>query len=287
MEMEYKDTGRRSKFVIVLGVILALAAGGAAFYLIQQAQQQAGQGPLQKVDVVVAKRDIPARKPIEPDDVEIRSIPLDATNERGIVKTTEEAVGKILAVTVLQGQMVTINMFASSTSGSGFSILGPEETVAPDSPAWRAVSISVADPAAVGGLIQAGMTVDIFVTATVNVPQSLLNQGKYYTDKSTKIAFQDMVILARTGSFYIIKVTLPVAEEMVHLASAGNVTFSMALRPEQDVREVDASKLGSTTNLFITRYGLPIPETYPSSGGVVVTLPPLEPSPSPSSSPAP
>lgn len=285
MEMEYKDTGRRSKFVIVLGVILALAAGGAAFYLIQQAQQQAGQGPLQKVDVVVAKRDIPARKPIEADDLEVRSVPIDPTNERGIVKDPSEAISKILAVTVYQGQMVTSNMFASSTSGSGFSILGPEETVAPDSPAWRAVSINVADNVAVAGMIQPNMTVDIFVTATVNVPQDLLSKGKYYTDRSTKIAFQDMVILARSGTQYIIKVTLPVAEEILHLASAGNVTFSMALRPEQDLREVDASKLGSTTNLFITRYGLPVPETYPSSGGSVATLPPLEPSPTPSPSP--
>jgi Flp pilus assembly protein CpaB len=282
MEMEYKDTGRRSKFVIILGVILALAAGGAAFYLISQAQQQAGQGPLQKVEVVVAKRDIPARKPVEADDVEIRGIPIDATNERGILKTTEDVVGKILAVTVLQGQMVTSNMFASSVSGAGFQILGPEETVAPDSPAWRAVAITAPDNAAVGGLVQAGMTVDIFVTATVNVPQDLLSQGKYYTDRSTKVAFQDMVILARTGTFYIIRVPLATAEEILHLMQTGNVTFSMALRPEQDTRTVDASKLGSTTNLFITRYGLPIPETYPSSGGAVVTLPPLEPSPSPS-----
>src|ERR1700752_3344651 len=107
MEMEYKDTGRRSNFVIILGVILALAAGGAAFYLIQQAQKQAGQGPLQKVEVVVAKRDIPGRNPIEAEDGEIRSVPIDPTNERGILKSTDDAVGKILPVTVYQGQMVT------------------------------------------------------------------------------------------------------------------------------------------------------------------------------------
>ena len=204
--MEYKDTGRRGKFVIVLGVVLALAAGGAAFYLIQQAQQQAGQGPLQKVEVVVAKRDIPARKPIEADDVDVRSIPIDPTNERGIIKDPGDVIGKVLAVTVLQNQVVYQNMLASSTSGAGFSILGPDETVAPDSPAWRAVSMSVSDDAAVGGLVTPGMTVDVFVTATVNVPQELLDQGKYYTDRSTKIVYQDMIILARTGNFYILRV---------------------------------------------------------------------------------
>ena len=49
MEMEYKDSTRRGKFVIVLGVLLAVVAGGAAFYLINQAQEHAGQGDIQKV----------------------------------------------------------------------------------------------------------------------------------------------------------------------------------------------------------------------------------------------
>ena len=66
MEMEYKDTNRRGKFVIIVGVVLAVVAGGAAFYLIQQAQQTAGQGDLQMVDVVVAAQTIPARTPIFP-----------------------------------------------------------------------------------------------------------------------------------------------------------------------------------------------------------------------------
>jgi len=287
MEMEYKDTGRRGKFVIVLGIVLALIAGGAAFYLISQAQQQAGQGPLQKVEVVVAKRDIPARKPIEADDLEVRNVPIDPTNERGIVKDPTELIGRVLAVTALQGQLVTLNMLASSSSGSGFSILGPTETVAPDSPAWRAVSLTAADAQAVGGLLQAGQTVDVFVTATVNVPQALLDDGRYYTDRSTKIVFQDMVILARTGSMYIVRVQLAVAEEIAHLAAAGNVTFSFALRPEQDIREIDVSGLGSTTNLIITKYGLPVPETYPAGGGAAATLPPLLPTPAPSTTPAP
>jgi Flp pilus assembly protein CpaB len=284
MEMEYKDSGRRGKFVIVLGIILALAAGGAAFYLINQAQQQAGQGPLQKVGVVVATRDIPARKPIEADDLTVRDVPIDPTNERGIYKDPSDLIGKVLAVTAFQGQMVTANMLASTTAGSGFSILFPEETIAPDSPAWRAVSLTVPDDRAVGGLLQAGQTVDVFVTATVNVPLDLLNEGKYYTDRSTKITYQDMVILARTGTFYIVRVSLAVAEEIAHLQASGNVSFSFALRPEQDIREIDVSGLGSTTNLIITKYGLPIPETYPAGGGPVATLAPLE-SPSPSAKP--
>ncbi|MBI2764148.1 MAG: hypothetical protein HYX54_10505 [Chloroflexi bacterium] len=287
MEMEYKDNGRRGKIIIVLGLMLALLAGGAAFLLINTAQQNAGQGALQTVSAVVAARAIPARKPIEPGDLAVREVPLDATNAEGIVTTPADLVGKVLAVTVLKDQLVTTNLIASSTGGGGFSILQPNETVGPDSEAWRAVSLTIPDDRAVGGLLVVGQTIDIFVTATVNVPLELATEGKYYTDRSTKITYQDVVILARTGSLYVIRVSLAVAEEITHLQASGNASFSAVLRPEQDVRTVDVSKLGSTTNLIITKYGLPIPETYPAGGGAFSTLPPLQATPSPSSSPAP
>lgn len=286
MEMEYKDNSRRGKAIIILGLVLAIAAGGAAFFLINQAQQQAGQGELQKVSVVVAARDIPARKPIEPDDLVVREVPLDATNGKGVVSSTNDLVGRVLAVTVFKDQLVTTNLIASSVGGGGFSILGPNETVGPDSPAWRAVSLTIPEAQAVGGLLQAGETIDVFATATVNVPQDLLEDGVYYTDRSTKLIYQDLVILARSGQFYVVRATVDVAEEIAHLTAAGNVVFSAALRPEQDVRTVDASHLGATTNLIITKYGLPIPETYPAGGGPVSTLPPIQPSAPPSAPPS-
>jgi Flp pilus assembly protein CpaB len=293
MEMEYRDPSKRGKLIVVIGIVLAIAAGGAAFYLINQAQQQAGQSGLQKVSVVVATRPIPARKPVEAGDVVVREIPLDATNSAAIAITKpDEVIGRVLAVSVFQDQMLTVNMLASTSTGGQFSILEPGETVGPDSEAWRAVSITVPDNLAVGGMIQAGMTVDILASATVNVPQDLLDSGKYYTDKSTKIMYQNMVILAKGGGFYILKATLAVAEEITHLQAAGNATFSMLLRPEADLRTVDATTLGETTNRIIAKYGLPVPEVYPPGNGPLPTplpTPSITPVPSvaPSGSPAP
>ncbi|MBI3746751.1 MAG: Flp pilus assembly protein CpaB [Chloroflexi bacterium] len=287
MEMEYKDSNRRGRYIIVIGLVLAIAAGGAAFFLINAAQQSAGQGSLQKAKVVVAARAIPARKPIEPEDVVVREVPLDATNGQGVVSKTSDLVGKVLAVTVLKDQLVTTNLIASSTATTGFSILQPNETVGPDSEAWRAVSLTIPPPQAVGGLLAAGETVDIFVTATVNVPEALVTKGKYYTDRSTKITYQNVLILARSGDFYIVRASVAVAEEISHLQAGGNATFSAVLRPAEDVRTVDASRLGATTNLIITKYGLPIPETYPAGGGAFSTLPPIQPTPTPGTSPSP
>jgi Flp pilus assembly protein CpaB len=288
MEMEYRDTGRRGKVIIVLGIILALAAGGAAFFLISQAQQNAGQQGLAKVPVVVAIQPIAARKPIEATDVEVRQVPIDPTNAEGIVSTIDKVIGRVPAVTILQGQLITTNLLASTASGGQFSILGPADSISPDSQAWRAVSVTVPDERAVGGLLQPNQTVDVFVTATALVPQSLQDLGRYYTDKTTKITYQDMPILAKAGSFYILKATLPIAEEIAHLQASGTATFSLALRPDEDVRIADATGLGATTNMLIRRYGLPIPEVFPPGTGPIPTArPTAKPSVAPSTSPSP
>jgi Flp pilus assembly protein CpaB len=283
--MEYKDPSRRGRYIVIIGVILAIVAGGAAFYLISTAQQQAGQAGLQRVSVVVALQTIPARKIIEATDVEVREVPLDPTNALGIVSTPDKVIGRVASVTVLAGQMVTTNLLASSTEGGQFSVLQPDETISPDSPQWRAISMTVPDDRAVGGLLTANQTVDVFVTASVNVlsgPDGEIGAEGYYTDKSTKIGYQNMLILAKTGQFYILKAPIDVAEEISHLQAIGGSSFSLALRPDADTRQVDASGLGTTTNKVIIRYGLPIPVTYPPFQGPLPT-----PSPTPIATPGP
>jgi hypothetical protein len=193
--------------------------------------------------------------------------------------------------------MVLTNLLASSAEGGQFSVLGPDETVAPDSPEWRAISLTVPDERAVGGLLTANQTVDVFVTASVNVLTNSdqgIDEDGYYTDKSTKISYQDIVILAKSGTFYVLKVPIDVAEEISHLQASGTAAFSLALRPDVDTRQVDASKLGTTTNRVIIRYGLPIPVAFPPVSGPLPTARPTpiatpvpSGSPSASSSPSP
>jgi Flp pilus assembly protein CpaB len=291
MDLEFRDDRRRGRIIIGLGLILAIAAGGGAFFMISQANQQAGQGALQKVSLVVAVRAIPARQAIVEEDVAMREVPLDPTNENGIITDPKLVIGRIPAVTILQNQPVTLNMLASSGAGDEFSILGPDESVGPDSEAWRAVSITVTDDLAVGGVLKAGQTVDVFVTAVVNVPPDISAKGRFTTERSTKIVYQNVLILARKESFYIVKAPIAMAEELTHLQAVGTATMSMVLRPDVDQRSVDATSLGETTNRIIEKYGLPIPENYPVGNQPLPTLAPVTspspPSPSPSASAAP
>lgn len=296
MEMEYKDTNRRGKFVIIVGVVLAVVAGATSFYLINQAQSQSGP-EVQLVPVVVAAQAIAARTPIQPGAVVVRKVPLDAATQVGIVTDPKQLAGKVLAIPVAIGQPIYSNMIASAAGQSGFNILGPDETVAPDSPAWRAISITIPDDRAVAGLLVAGQTIDIFMTATMTVPVTNQPVGIYYSDMVTKITYQNMVILARAGTQYILKAPIAVAEEINHMLATGTIAFSAALRPDQDVRYVDVTNLGATTNRILQKYGLPFPAIYPAPSATIPpqppivypTIPPSPPpaTPAPSGSPAP
>lgn len=286
MEMEYKDTSRRGKVIVILGVILALVAGGASFYLLNQAQQDAGAVETPRVAVVVAAVAITARTPVQAAQLEVREVPLDAVTQAGIVTDPNQLVGKVLAIPVAAGQPLYVNMVASASSGSGFSILGPDETVAPNSEAWRAVSITIPDDRAVGGLLQPGQTVDIFMTTTIPVRPELEPLGYYYSDFATKVTYQDVVILARTGGLYVVRTSLAVAEEINHMLASGQVNFSAALRPDEDVRYVDVRSLGATTARILEKYGLPFPALYPDPSASIPPQPPVA-TPTPPPTPAP
>lgn len=283
MEMEYRDPARRSRFVVIVGVLLAVLAGAAAFYLVNQAQQQAQLAGGERQTIVVAARDIPARAALEAADIVLLEVPVDGTTATGVFTDPTKILGLITSVPILTGQPVFANMLAGQTLGSQFSILGPDESVSPESPIWRAIAITVPDDRAVGGLVEVGQAVDVVVTAQITLPDALVGEGKYYSDRVTKVIYQDMVVLAKTATTYIVKATIDVAEELGHFQASGVASFTLLVRPVQDLRPVDMSVLGTTTNRIIERYGLPLPEVYPPGSGPIV---PPSPTPAPSASPA-
>jgi Flp pilus assembly protein CpaB len=273
MEMEFRDDTRRRKVLVILGLMFAVAAAGAAFLLISQAQS--GGTKVVTREVVVAAHDISERSIIQSGDVTLRALPDDPSLTSALTKP-EDAVGRIAGVTIFAQQPITPNLLTSSEAGSGFSILAPEETIAPDSPFWRAVSVDVPDDRAVGGVILIGQRVDLFVTVDIEIQKLDGNAaptpvptpnpsgpfgpfGPYYTNPSTKITYQDLPVLVHSGTLYVVKATVAQAEEISHFEAAGSASFSLALRPEGDKRPVPTASMGVTTNIIVWRYGYPIP----------------------------
>src|SRR5258707_300197 len=85
MELGIVEGRRRSRKILLAGVVMAIAAGLGSFVFLQRAQDHsAGEVQAAKVSVVVAARTIAARKPIEAGDLVIREVAVDPTNQQGV-----------------------------------------------------------------------------------------------------------------------------------------------------------------------------------------------------------
>ncbi|MEO8510564.1 MAG: SAF domain-containing protein [Chloroflexota bacterium] len=265
MELEYSDrNSRRSKVYIAVGIIVALIVGGVVFVALQASDLVGGSQPAEIRTVVVAVREIPGRKPIEEGDVATREVPVDATNEAAFARI-DEVLGRVSGVPISTGQLVSRNLLASTTEGQTFSIIAPGEEYDAEGPDLRAVSINVPDAQAVAGTLVAGQRVDLLVTMPIN---PLIGQTPEEADTtaadllpgpSTKVTLQQLTILSRNGTIYILRSDLATAEKITELTAAGGV-FSMVLRPDQDDRI--ASTEGSTLDSLIEEFGFPLPKPF-------------------------
>lgn len=281
MEMEFKDNSRRRTLVLVVGVLLALGAGAAAFMLSNQTSDEPD-FQFATRDVVVAAQPINARQTIETAMVSVRPVPLDDSNATALTDT-DLVVGRVAAIPITQFQPITATMLATSTGVGQIDILDPNETVAPDSPILRAVSLTVPPDRAVGGLVGDGQRVDLIATFPIAVSfpldpetgQSLATDPEtgdllpYVAGSSTKLMWLDVKVISHPidTDQYILRMDLQTAEEVAHAQNQG-AQFTMVLRPAVDTRDIDRSDYGETTDTLLTRYNFRVPEnidgeTYP------------------------
>lgn len=269
MEMEFKDTGRRRRLLLIgLGAALAIGAGYGAFRLASNGNQAP---QVIKESVLVAAHDLPARTTLTADDVTTRDVPIDEILGQ-TYRDPGDVVGRVTSVPIYADQQMTPSLFATATADSEFSILGPDETVAPDSQFWRAVAVNVPPERAVDGQIQDGQHVDLFVSVDISI-LAVDPEGNYQTvdtattdglvpGKSTKITIQDLEVLKADpdNNMYILRVDLHQAEQIYHIVQVAPDSFSLALRPDEDTRADDSSQYGTTTNSLIMTYLFRVPQ---------------------------
>lgn len=270
MELEYSDRNRRrSKIYIAVGVIVALLVA-ATVYIALQASGLTDEGEAEMRQVVVAAVEIPGRKAIEEADVVMRNVPVDPISDTALV-TLEDALGRIAAVPISPGQLITPNLLASTDEGATFSILPPGEEFDPSMPDLRAVSMTVPDDRAVGGTLQPGQPVDLIATLAVAPPQDQAatpggEEGQEAAGEagtqlvagpSTKTTLQRLDILVRNGSLYILRTDLATAEKITELQAAG-AQFTFVLRAVEDERTAETE--GSTLDRLLEEFEFPVPE---------------------------
>jgi pilus assembly protein CpaB len=259
VELEYSSrNSRRSKVYIAVGIVSALLVA-AIVYIALQAAGLTADAEVEMRSVVVAVRDIPTRKAVEEGDVAVRSVVADPTNETAFT-ALDEVLGRVVGVPVATGQLVTRNMLASTSEGQTFSILEPGQEFDPEGPDLRALSLTVDDASAVAGTLVPGQRVDLIVTMPVNPElgqtEAEAAASEFVAGQSTKVTLQQVLILARTGGVYIVRVDLATAEKIAQLQAIGG-TFTMVMRPEEDDRT--AVTEGSTVDRLLEEYDFPVP----------------------------
>jgi Flp pilus assembly protein CpaB len=290
MEAEYLAERRRRRLVVILGLLLAVAAAAATYYVVTRPVAAPVEVPQRSI--VVAATNIAARTVISSDMLRTLTVPDDPAFD-AVLADPAQAVGSLSAIDIAAGDPITSSMFASGT-GAGLPILGPLETVSPDSPIWRAVSVLVPPDRAVAGMIGPSDHVDLFVTLSpqlfdpsggVPIASPFVIRdpsggdvltGGLYADQTTKLVWENLEVLAvdPNKSMYVLKVSERQAEEIAHVQSI-KADFTLALRPAPDARDVDRTDFGQTTNKMIEEYGFEIP------GLILITGPAASPGSSP------
>jgi pilus assembly protein CpaB len=163
-----ETTRRRGILFLVIASVLALLAGVVVVSYLNDIERQAGE----TVEVVVAKKAIPARTLITADLLELRPISKKMLRQ-SYVLNPQDILRDTVALVDLQPGDILQRSFLDRNAGL--------------KPGMRAVSIGVNRVSGVGGTIRAGNRVDVIV--------SFKEGGLAEANQKTSVLFQDVEVL--------------------------------------------------------------------------------------------
>ncbi|MGE5379744.1 MAG: Flp pilus assembly protein CpaB [Methylocystaceae bacterium] len=140
----------RNKLYLILALLLALAAGGSAYYFLDQTQQT--YLPDNMVVTVRAVKDIEPGIQITDDMIEKAKLPANMSNKKALRKP-ELIVGQTAAQKIYAGEEILGDRLLASGTKSRLAYRIPD--------GYRAISIAVDEVSGVSGLIRTGDHVDL------------------------------------------------------------------------------------------------------------------------------
>ena len=251
---------RRARLILIVGVALALVAGVGTFVYASGAKSDTPVA-VPTVAVLVAAREIPAKTTLTAADVKLQEFNLDAKPALAMT-TADQALGKITIQSISVGEPILPTKFADPKNPSFVvipaSFIGPDGAPTPNSPNYRAMSITVPDQNAVGGTVAVGDTVDLMFTFQFDPSLRLQRPTPQMgPDFSAKIILERLPILARLATVYTIRVDALTAERIGYLQSAGG-QLAFLLRAPKDERA--SGSTGATFGDIYTNFKIKIPE---------------------------
>jgi Flp pilus assembly protein CpaB len=242
--------------ILILGVVLAIAAGAGTFFYASSAQT-VQPTVIPTTGVLVAAREIPAKTALTAADLRVQEYNLDAKPASALAKP-EDAIGKITTVAISIGEPILPSKFNDPKNPVFLVIpstsLDANGNIKSDTPNYRAMSITVPDANAVGGAIAPGDVVDIVFTLQIDPQKFFLNPRTSLTaDFSSKIILERVPILARNLSVYTIRTDAITAERLAYLSASGG-SLQMLLRAPKDER--GTGSVGTTFEDMFRQFNL-------------------------------
>jgi len=233
---------RRARLFTILGLVLALAAAGGTYLFASQTQTVAP-AVEDKVDVVVAVRDLSARQLIAASDVTVAKYPVSVAPPSA-ARDPKDVIGRILVAPVARNEPITAVRWTVPQGQAAFTVLPPGEELKADSPNYRVISITVADQNAVGGNLVPGDSVDLIATISLDpcakftpIPPQQCPQQRV-VDFQAKIIYESVPILAKAGAVYTIRISELQSVQRLYYLQAAGAQLAMALRAPKDDRIV-------------------------------------------------
>ncbi len=281
---------RRSRLLLILGILLAIVAMLLTYTMLQKPQQPAEQPPVVTRKVAVATQDIPYGTLIDPLAVEIRDWPVDTAPADAIGNTADLA-GKYAKTAIFAGQIIQAKMIATPSELAGgegpASILIPVGMVAYPFPIDELSGVSYA--------LKSGDRVDVLITFHfVQVDRE--TQSPYPLDRSqpgdirgvqiprlvSQLTLQNVEVL-RVGSWYVppaqptaqqtgqqqqaqatppppavVTLLMPQQDALVlQFAKEANATIELALRNPNDQEMVTTQSV--TLDYMLARFNITVP----------------------------
>ena len=288
---------RRSRLLLIVGILLALVATLVAFTLLQQPQQTEQPPVVTTRKVAVAVQDIAYGTMIDPLAVEMRDWPIDSAPADAIANTAD-LTGKYAKTAIFTGQVIQGKMIATEAELAGgegpASILVPVGLVAYPFPIGEFTGVSYA--------LKTGDRVDVLITFNfVEVDRESqsplpLDRGLQGDIKGAQVprlvsqlTLQNIQVL-RVGSWYVPPAqpiteqsqqqqqqgtTVPPAPSVVTLlmsqqdalvlqfAKEAKATIEFALRNPNDQEEVTTQSV--TLDYMLARFNITVPITRDES----------------------
>ncbi len=150
------------RWTIVILVILGLAAAFAMMLLVGALRTDKEAKTLKgDVEVVVAKKSLPKMSVITSDSIDKKKASRAGLPE-GSLTDGIQAIGRVLAVPVVEGQVLTKYCFITQGSGA--------QLAATLAPGMRAVSVPISGNYVMGGLLYPGCIVDVLSASRLSGP---------------------------------------------------------------------------------------------------------------------